>query len=186
MDFHNSGSLLHLKMLRHFHFHDRICIPVRITQLHHRAFLLHSQPRINHISEHRRLFIVHPQLPYLYISRHHLQRHLYILAVVDMFVRIDVIFPYRERLLRPCLAPAVQSSFLHKACPAVRTYRTDRYAPTVGRARPAFLQIHKHPDGICTGNLFSRFVLHIEITVSIETFKLRGNVPVVIFSHILG
>ena len=93
-----------------------------------------------------------------------------------MLVRINVIFPHREGLFLLCVLrqrdlPSLIRHVQRLACAIWFDMLRCR------TCRSAFLKIHKYPDRVGAGDHFTRFVFHIEVTVSVEPFKLCGKCP---------
>ena len=93
-----------------------------------------------------------------------------------MFIRIDVISSHRERrqaltLLRHGdLAPLIGHGE-RRTCPV-------RFDLLRLRTRGAPLcQIHEYPDRIRTGKTAAAAVVHVEITVAVQTFELCRKRP---------
>ena len=159
-----------------FQLRHHISLPRLITQLCDCPSLFPGELRENDVPHDGRFFIIHPQPVNREVPRKQVHDHLDILAVIHVFVGIDMRPSHRERLqrLRSLRKPDLPAFVVH----------FQRLFQAVGRDLlfpglhgSACLRVHEYPYGIGAGQAVSISVIYVKIPVSEKAFKSGSQRP---------
>ncbi len=143
-------------------------------KIYYRPPVFLRDKRMNDVPQHRGFLIFHPHLPDNAPWRNFFHRHLHVLAIIDMLVRIYMATFHRKRPAWPALGR--QRDF------SVFIRHVKRLLLPIGLHlvitwphRPPAPCIHVHPYGRRPRQMVARLVIQEKITLTDNTLKRRGK-----------